>query len=43
MVESFSRQDIEELLWDKLSDCLNAQQKKVKINNIIAKLRKRNN
>lgn len=37
---SLSRQDIEGLLWDRLSDLYSDKQKKVKINNLIAELRK---
>jgi len=37
---SLSRKDIEDLLWDKLSDMYNNQQKKTKVANLIAELRK---
>lgn len=37
--DSFSRQDIEQLIWDKLSDLYTEKQKKVKINNLISALR----
>jgi ATP-dependent DNA helicase RecG len=37
---SLSRQDIEQLLWDRLSDLYSDKQKKVKINNLISDLRK---
>lgn len=37
---SLSRTDIEELVWDKLSDLYNDQQKKNKVTNLIAELRK---
>jgi len=36
---SASRKEIDELLWDKLSDALNDAQKKSKIGNILTKLR----
>ncbi len=36
---SASRKEIDELLWDKLSDALNDAQKKSKIGNILSKLR----
>lgn len=36
---SLSRKDIEDLLWDKLSDMYNDQQKKTKVANLIAGLR----
>lgn len=38
---SLSRKDIEDLLWDKLSDMYNDQQKKTKVANLIAELRKK--
>jgi ATP-dependent DNA helicase RecG len=37
---SLSRKDIEDLLWDKLSDMYNEQQKKTKVANLIAELRR---
>lgn len=37
--QSLSRQDIEQLLWDRLSDLYTEKQKKVKINNLISALR----
>lgn len=37
---SLSRADIEQLLWDRLSDLYTDKQKKVKINNLISALRK---
>lgn len=37
---SLSRQDIELLLWDRLSDLYSDRQKKIKINNLISDLRK---
>ena len=38
---SLSRQDIDSLLWDRLSDLYNSdKQKKIKINNLISDLRK---
>lgn len=37
---SLSRQDIEGLLWDRLSDLYSDKQKKVKITNLIAELRR---
>jgi ATP-dependent DNA helicase RecG len=36
---SLSRQDIEQLLWDRLSDLYTEKQKKTKINNLISELR----
>ena len=36
---SASRKEIDELLWDKLSDALNPSQKKTKIGNLLNKLR----
>lgn len=36
---SLSRKDIEDLVWDRLSDLLDSKQKKIKINNLIASLR----
>lgn len=38
---SLSRKDIEDLLWDKLSDMYNDQQKKTKVANLIAGLRRK--
>lgn len=35
-----SRQDITDLLWDKLSDALNEKQKRNKVMNLLAKMRK---
>lgn len=35
-----SRQEINDLLWDKLSDALKAQQKRDKITNLLAKMRR---
>ncbi len=37
---SLSRKDIEELLWDRLSDLYDDKQKKIKINNLVSSLRK---
>lgn len=37
--DTASRKDIDQLLWDKLSDSLTDVQKKAKIGNIISKLR----
>ena len=37
--QSLSRHDIEQLLWDRLSDLYTEKQKKVKINNLISALR----
>lgn len=37
---SLSRQDIEDLIWDRLSDLYDEKQKKIKINNLISALRK---
>ncbi|MEI6947352.1 RNA-binding domain-containing protein [Paraflavisolibacter sp. H34] len=38
---SLSRKDIEELLWDKLSDLYDEKQKKIKITNLISELRQK--
>jgi ATP-dependent DNA helicase RecG len=38
--QSLNRKDIDELLWDTLPVWMNEKQKKIKINNLIAKLRK---
>ena len=35
-----SRKEIDQLLWDKLSDALNNKQKRNKIGNLITKLRR---
>lgn len=37
-----SRKDIDDLLWKKLPDWMDSKQKKIKINNTIAELRKKN-
>jgi ATP-dependent DNA helicase RecG len=37
-----TRKDIENLLWDRLSDLYSEKQKKVKVNNLISELRKAN-
>lgn len=39
--ESLSRQDINDILWDKLSDLYDDRQKHIKINNLIATLRQK--
>jgi ATP-dependent DNA helicase RecG len=39
---SLSRQDIDDLLWNKLPEWMNDQQKKTKIGNLITELRKSN-
>lgn len=39
---SLDRKDIDELLWNKLSDVLNEKQKKDKVTNLLAELRKKN-
>jgi ATP-dependent DNA helicase RecG len=39
---NLERKDIDELLWTKLPDWMNDHQKKVKINNLIAEMRKKN-
>lgn len=39
---SMSRKDIEELIWDKLSDLLNDKKKKEKISHILTEMRKKN-
>jgi len=39
---SLSRQDINDLLWDKLPEIYNEKQKKIKINNLIAELSRKN-
>jgi len=36
-----SRKDIDELLWKKLPDWMDPKQKKIKINNLIAELRRK--
>lgn len=38
---SLSRKDIDELLWNKLPDWMEDNQKKIKINNLISELRKK--
>ena len=35
-----SRQDINDLLWDKLSDALDDRQKQYKVTNLLTKMRK---
>ncbi len=37
---SLTRNDIEDLVWDRLSDLYDDRQKKIKINNLIAELRR---
>lgn len=39
---SLNRQDIDELLWEKLPDLMSNDQKKHKINNLISELRRKN-
>ncbi len=36
------RTDVDELLWKKLPDWMDDKQKKIKINNLLAELRKKN-
>lgn len=36
------RKDVDELLWNKLPEWMNDKQKKIKINNLLAELRKKN-
>jgi ATP-dependent DNA helicase RecG len=40
--KSLGRKDIDELLWTKLPDWMNEKQKKIKINNLLSELRRRN-
>jgi len=39
---SLNRQDIDELLWEKLPDWMTDDQKKHKINNLLSELRRKN-
>jgi ATP-dependent DNA helicase RecG len=36
------RTDVDEILWKKLPDWMDDKQKKIKINNLLAELRKKN-
>jgi ATP-dependent DNA helicase RecG len=40
--KSLMRSDVDELLWNKLPEWMNEKQKKVKINNLLSEMRKKN-
>jgi ATP-dependent DNA helicase RecG len=40
--KSLERSDVDELLWNKLPDWMDEKQKKIKINNLLSELRKKN-
>jgi ATP-dependent DNA helicase RecG len=39
---SLERHDVDELLWNKLPDWMDEKQRKIKINNLLSELRKKN-
>lgn len=40
--KELNRKDIDELLWNKLPDWMNGKQKKIKVNNLLSELRRKN-